>query len=103
MDGRVALHRNLIFVFFFFSGASGLVFEVIWSRMLSRVFGSTTFALSALLTAFMTGLALGSELLGRRARHIRRPLLWYGALEIGIGLYALLVPVLLEWISVLYG
>ena len=103
MEGFASFHRNIIFIFFFFSGASGLVFEVIWSRMLSRVFGSTTFALSALLTAFMTGLALGSELLGRRARTIRRPLSLYGALEIGIGLYALLVPTLLGWVAALYG
>lgn len=99
---RDALVRALLPAFFFVSGCSGLVFEVIWSRMLTQVFGSTTFALSALLTAFMAGLALGSEWAGRRVEDIARPLRLYGILEGGIGLYALLVPVMLGVLPELY-
>ncbi len=70
--------------------------------MLTQVFGSTTFALSALLTAFMTGLALGSEWAGRRAERIARPLRLYGLLEVGIGLYALAVPTMLSVLPGVY-
>ena len=52
--------RGLAIICFFFSGASGLIFEVIWTRMFSLVFGATTLAISTVLTAFMGGLALGS-------------------------------------------
>lgn len=96
------MHR-IIFAFFFLSGFSSLVFEVLWERMLMQVFGSTTFAISTLLTAFMAGLALGSILGGRVAHRIKRPLLVYGLLEGCIGLYGLAVPLLLAALPGLYG
>lgn len=96
------MHR-IIFAFFFLSGFTSLVFEVLWERMLMQVFGSTTFAISTLLTAFMAGLALGSILGGRVAHRIKRPLLVYGLLEGCIGLYGLAVPFLLAALPDLYG
>jgi spermidine synthase len=47
---------------FLLSGATGLIYEVVWARMLGLVFGATTIAISAVLAAFMGGLALGSAL-----------------------------------------
>lgn len=93
---------RVIFGFFFLSGFSSLVFEVLWERLLMQVFGSTTFAISTLLTAFMSGLALGSIIGGRIARRLKRPLLVYGILEGCIGLYGLLVPLLLGALPGLY-
>ena len=80
---------------FFLSGASGLVYQVIWVRLLTRIFGSTTFAVSALLAAFMAGLGLGAALAARYLPKIQHPLRWFGALEIGVGLYALMLNVAL--------
>ena len=51
----------------FFSGVSALIYQVVWLRKLSTIFGNTTLAISITLTAFMAGLAIGSYLLGRRA------------------------------------
>jgi spermidine synthase len=85
---------GIILLCFFLSGASGLIYEVIWLRMLVLVFGSTTLAVSTVLTAFMGGLALGSLWFGRVIDRWKRPLYVYGLLESGIGLYGLLVPVL---------
>ena len=96
------MHR-IVFGFFFLSGFSSLVFEVLWERMLMQVFGATTFAISTLLTAFMAGLALGSFLGGRVAHRLKRPLLTYGLLEGCIGLYALLVPWMLGVLPGVYG
>ncbi|RAL25442.1 hypothetical protein DL240_04320 [Lujinxingia litoralis] len=96
------MHR-LVFIFFLFSGFSSLVFEVIWARMLQQVFGTTSFAISTLLTAFMAGLAIGSLLGGRLARQVKSPLRIYGILEASIGLYALLVPLLLAYLPTLYA
>ena len=81
---------------FFTSGATGLVFEIVWTRQLTLVFGSTTLAISTVLTAFMGGLALGSHLLGKRADRVRDPLRAYALCEGGIGTYALLIPLVLQ-------
>ena len=88
--------RVVALLCFFVSGASGLIFEVIWTRMFSLVFGATTLAISTVLTAFMGGLALGSHLLGKRADKVRDPLRAYALCEGGIGAYALLIPLVLQ-------
>jgi spermidine synthase len=93
----------LIGVCFVFSGATGLIYEVLWMRMLGLVFGATTLAVSTVLAAFMGGLALGSALAGRLAHRIRKPLSVYGWMEIGIAAYALLVPFLFRWVDNLYA
>ena len=87
--------HNVVFAFFLLSGFTSLVFEVVWERALSQVFGSTSLALSTLLTAFMSGLALGSWLGGKFSHRVRRPLRMYALLEGGVGLYALAVPAML--------
>jgi spermidine synthase len=63
---------------FFLSGATGLVYEVLWIRMLGLVFGHTVFAVTTVLTAFMAGLGLGSWIFGRIADRQARPLRLYG-------------------------
>lgn len=91
------MRRNRLFLLFFFaSGATGLVYEVLWVRMLSLVFGSTTFAVSTVLVAFMAGLALGAFVFGRDVDRRGRPVFLYGILEVGIGCCALFVPWLLD-------
>ena len=87
---------------FFLSGATGLVYEVLWIRMLGLVFGHTVFAVTTVLTAFMAGLGLGSWVFGRLADRQSRPLRLYGVLEIGIGLFCLAVPVLLPLVETIY-
>jgi spermidine synthase len=91
------------FVLFCGSGATGLIYEVLWARMLGLVFGATTLAVSTVLAAFMGGLALGSALAGRLAHRIKKPLAAYGWMEIGIAVYALLVPFLFRWVDNLYA
>jgi spermidine synthase len=95
--------RRLIGLCFVFSGATGLIYEVLWARMLGLVFGATTLAISTVLAAFMGGLALGSAVAGRLAHRIRKPLSVYGWMEIGIAIYALLVPLLFRWVDNLYA
>ncbi len=84
------------FLCFFLSGASGLVFEVIWTRMLTLVFGASTPAISTVLSAFMGGLALGSFLFGRFADRLKFPILTYAAMEAGVGIFSLLIPVVVR-------
>jgi spermidine synthase len=83
----------LLLACFFLSGATGLLFEVVWTRQLGHVLGSDTLAISTVLATFMGGLALGSWLGGRIADRLRRdPLLYYAGCEAGIALLALAIP-----------
>jgi len=84
------------FVAFFLSGASSLVFQTIWSRLLHHVFGSSSVAISSVVSAFMGGLALGAWFFGRHADRVRNPLKLYAFAEIGVGLTGLAVPWLLR-------
>ena len=87
----------LILVCFFLSGATALIYEILWMRLISRIIGGAPFAVSTILVVFMGGLGIGSLLASRKADHIERTRLIrvYGFLETGIGLYALCVPFLL--------
>jgi predicted membrane-bound spermidine synthase len=78
----------IILALFFCSGATALVYEVIWSKYLALLFGSTIQAQTVVLAIFMGGLALGNKLFGMRADRSRRPLAIYGCIEVAIGIYA---------------
>ncbi len=78
----------MILLLFFCSGVTALVYEVIWSKYLALLFGSTIQAQTVVLAVFMGGLALGNKLFSVRADRTRHPLAIYGWIEIGIGLYA---------------
>ncbi|HEX4351712.1 MAG TPA: hypothetical protein VHZ95_02335, partial [Polyangiales bacterium] len=47
--------RYAAFAAFFLSGASSLVFQTLWSRLLSHVFGSSSIAVSSVVSVFMAG------------------------------------------------
>ena len=88
--------RLAVFALFFCSGACGLIYEVLWCRQLGLIFGNTVHSLSAVLTAFMAGLALGSYVAGRVAHRLSRPLIVYGALELFIGIFCAALPWMLS-------
>ena len=89
--------RIWIFLFFFVSGATGLIYEVVWTRLLTLVMGNTHYSIATVLTAFMGGLALGSYAGGRMIdRRFLSPLIAYAFLELGIGLYCLVIPGLID-------
>src|SRR4029079_14458385 len=93
---RPRLPFALVLALFFVSGASGLVYEVLWTRRLTLLFGSGLFATSTILATFMGGLAFGAWLLGKAVDRRPNPFIFYGWLEIGIGIYALVLPLLLS-------
>jgi len=92
----------VLLLLFFCSGACALVYQVLWLRLLSLVFGVTVYAASTVLAAFMAGLAVGSALAGRLLAKVRRPLLIFGAAEILIGMSALLTPLAFDAATALY-
>ena len=88
-----------LLVWFFLSGASALVYEVVWLRWLVHVFGASTLAVGTVLTAFMGGLAVGGWAGGVLAPRARNPLAGYGLLELAIGAAALVLPGLLGLVT----
>jgi len=88
--------RYAAFLAFFFSGASSLIFQSIWSRMLAHVFGASGVAISTTVTVFMAGLGLGAFFAGRYADRIKHPVITYAVVEGLVGLWALLLPTLLD-------
>ncbi len=75
---------------FFLSGASALVYEVVWVRSLSLVFGGSQLAVTTVVSIFMLGLAIGSFLAGRYLPLRAVPLRLYGLVEAGIAVCAVL-------------
>jgi len=91
----------LLYVLFFLSGISGLIYQVVWVRVFGNIFGNTVYSASVIVAVFMLGLGAGSYLVGRWAD--RRyaiapsaPLLAYGYFELAIaamgGAIALALP-----------
>jgi spermidine synthase len=94
---------TLLAAIFSLSGASALVFQIAWLRLLALVVGVTVHAASAVLASFMGGLALGSWLGGRLADRVRHPLLVFGLVELGIAASALAVPYALDTVQQIYA
>ncbi|MEE2750059.1 MAG: fused MFS/spermidine synthase [Myxococcota bacterium] len=98
LDATERRERSLPFLLglFFFSGATGLIYQTLWARRLHLLFGTSQFAVATVLAAFMAGLGIGGFWMARRADRIEAPLRVYGLLEVGIGIYAVLFPWILD-------
>jgi spermidine synthase len=92
----------LLLILFFGSGACALVYQVMWLRLLSLVFGVTVYAASTVLAGFMGGLGAGSLIGGRLASRITRPLVAFGIAEALVGITALATPLLLDALTALW-
>ncbi len=92
----VSVFLGLVYLIFFLSGAAGLIYELVWVRSLGLIFGGSHLAVTTVLSVYMAGLALGSYLLGKYVQRSKRPLLLYGLLEIGIGLFAVVFVLLIQ-------
>jgi spermidine synthase len=96
--------RQSIFLFLFaglflVSGAAGLVYQIVWERLLELFFGVTMVSVTLIVGAFMAGLGLGSLLGGRLARQVKNTLLVYGLLELGVAGFGLVSRPLIFWIG----
>lgn len=89
------IYHAIIYLLFFLSGLSALIYQVLWVRSFSLIFGGSHMAVTTVLAVFMGGLALGGYL-GRHLDRKPRPLKIYGLLEIGISAAAFLLLGLLQ-------
>ena len=99
MDLRSAKHHApstysapmipLLVAAFVLSGAAGLIYESIWTRYLGLFVGHSAYAQIIVLVIFLGGMSLGAQLTSGLSRRIKSPLLWYAAIELVVGLLAL--------------
>ena len=96
----------LVLICFFFSGFTGLIYEIVWTRMIVEVIGAAPFAVSIILTVFMGGLGLGSFIAGKTIDRVKEPrtlLRLYALLELAIGGYGIILPGLILLSKPLYS
>jgi spermidine synthase len=91
------LRRGPFLILFAVSGAAALIYEVVWTRLLTLHMGHGLAAASAVLAAFMGGLAAGAGAAGRLSTKLEpaRALRTYAILELAVGVLALLMPLAL--------
>ena len=87
---------RVLFLLFFLSGLSGLIYESIWSRYIRLFVGSAATAQILVLSLFMGGMSAGALLAGRHIQRLKKPIVAYGIVEGLVGLYALAFPWLHE-------
>ncbi len=94
---------RIIAPLFLLSGGTALLYQVAFGKQLATIYGATAYAVSAVLAAFMGGLALGSYVGGRVAHRVARPLVVYGVAEAAVGAVCAITPSMFEAISSAYG
>jgi spermidine synthase len=82
-----------LFLLFIGSGCAALIYEIVWFQLLELVIGSSSISLGILLGTFMGGMCLGSLLLSRFISARQHPLRVYAFLELGIGIFGVLILV----------
>ena len=91
-----------LLVLFFASGCAALIYETVWFYLVQLVVGASSISVAVLLCAFMGGMALGSWLLTRLTPKDASPLRVVAALEIGIAMFGIVIPMALPWIQQVY-
>ena len=84
---------------FLLSGATSLIYEVAWVKLLTLHMGSASWSIATVLASFMAGLGSGSVWAGRRAERFQRPLLVYGLIEFGIAVFGAVSAPFLRYMS----
>ncbi len=96
-----ASHR-LLCGLFFASGCAALIYEIVWCHLLRLVIGASALSVAIVLASFMGGMFLGSLTFARFVRRGTNPVVVYAILEVGIGAFGLLMPVVLPAVKYVY-
>jgi predicted membrane-bound spermidine synthase len=99
--GDIAVYP-LSLLLLFASGATALIYQVLWIKQLALVVGIDVHAVTTVVSAFFAGLGGGSWLFGRRADRSANSLRLYALLESGTALLAIAVTVALAYVAPLF-
>ena len=91
-----------LLVLFFASGCAALIYETVWFYLVQLVVGASSISVAVLLCAFMGGMALGSWLLPKLTPKGTHPFRVVAALEAGIALFGIAIPLALPYIQQVY-
>ena len=94
--------KIVVIFLFILSGICGLIYEVAWSKYLALFIGSTAYSHMIVLATYMGGLALGAYFWGKYSDKVPNQLKLYGLLEVGIGIYCLAYPFIIEIVGNLF-
>jgi spermidine synthase len=83
-EEAVASGAKFILPLIAMSGALSFVYEVLWTRMLSHVLGSSIYAFATMLSAFLAGIAIGAAAAGTVAKNPRRATMLFATSQFGI-------------------
>jgi len=89
MNMNEGLARRVLFLVFFLSGFTGLIYESLWAQYLKLFLGHAAYAQTLVLIIFMGGMAAGAAVAARYTARVRNLLKGYALVEISIGLLAL--------------
>jgi spermidine synthase len=95
--------ERLLLGMFVASGCAALSYEIVWVHLMRLVIGASALSVAIVLASFMGGMFVGSLLLARWVPRTRNPLRVYAALEIGIALFGLIMPVVLPFVRSVYA
>ena len=95
-----------IYLCFFFSGVSALIYQIVWVREFGNIFGNSIYSASIVIAVFMSGLGIGGYIAGRWADKAHqtnklRPLKAYAFFELGIALFGVLIALSLPLLELL--
>jgi spermidine synthase len=92
--------NHWLYLIFFASGFSALVYQLVWQRALFTIYGVNIESITIVVTAFMLGLGFGS-LLGGQLSRLRwiNPLVTFGLMELGIAVYGFYSLTVFEWVG----
>ncbi len=85
------MNKKLLLIIFGISGMTALIYEIIWIRPLSLVFGTTVYAVSIIVASFILGLAIGSWIAGRFTDRLQNPLKYFALIQIAVGFFGILL------------
>ena len=86
---QMTRRTEAIFCLFMVSGFGGLIYESVWTHYLQLFLGHSAYAQTLVLVVFIGGLAAGAWIAGRASQRLANPLRWYAAVELAVGLAAL--------------
>ncbi|MGL4230414.1 MAG: fused MFS/spermidine synthase [Casimicrobium sp.] len=92
---------TVVMIAFFVSGASALVYQLCWQRLLFAVIGIDIESVTLIVSAFMLGLGVGAVIGGQIAdRYPQELLRWFAIVEATIGVFGFFSPFVIDFIGV---
>lgn len=96
-SNKLSYAHLVLYILFFGSGYSALIYQVMWQRLLFTIFGVDLESVTIIVSVFMFGLGVGGLCGGFIADRLSsRLLLLYVVIEIGIALFGFFSPIIIE-------